>query len=103
MLIRSQDKNFIVTLENMNSIGIHEPDINAYGNKSEWTIMSEKGEEAYYTLGEYSTEEKAMKVLDMIATKFSNIEWQKWAGCKNTPDYKFVSSTFLMPQDDEVK
>ena len=54
MLIRSQDKKRIVNMDNIENITIDKKDIYA------------EGINALYDLGEYTTEEKAIKVLDMI-------------------------------------
>lgn len=58
MLIRSQDKTIIVNIDNAFSIAIQ--DINGA------TTIYVGSQGACYIIAEYSTKEKAMKVLDMI-------------------------------------
>lgn len=88
MLIRSQDKKILANLNNMQSIFI------------------EKSKEKYIVslsvrkLGEYSTEEKAIKVLDMICSACDAIEYAKFRGSSKE---NFCSPIFEMPQDEEVK
>ena len=76
MIIRSQDKKSITT------------DLNLQIYADDWSdkfgIMNSKGAE----LGLYSTEEKAIKVLDMIQNEFQS-ELRK-------------HRVFQMPQDSEV-
>ncbi len=77
MWIRSQDKEMIM---NCNALGIGlEDDKSIYSNG--------------YVLGEYSTKEKALKVLDMIQEHITKNE----AGIYNS---KF--GVYQMPQDSEV-
>ena len=76
MLIRSQSKTSLVNMDRVNVIYI------AGGN----TIQAFYSENDSDTLGIYSTEEKAMKVLDMI----QNV-------------YKHESRMFIMPADQEVE
>ena len=67
MLIRSQNKEFLVTLELLLDIEVSGGVISArkdYG----WCCL----------LGEYSTKEKAMKVLDMIQEAYGDSEYTKY-------------------------
>lgn len=88
MLIRSQDKKILANLNNLQSIFI------------------EKSKEKYIVslsvrkLGEYSTEEKAIKVLDMIQNAYVNYQYSKWVGYERET---VIDCIFEMPQDDEVK
>lgn len=77
MLIRSQDKTTLVTFENI-VINIHNLNINNINGKEIicWSQMN-PGEDEYIPLGYYSTEEKAMKVLDMIQEAYSENETLK--------------------------
>lgn len=73
MIIRSQDKKSITT------------DLNLTIYEDDWTHKYEISNSVGVDLGEYSTEEKAIKVLDMICEK------------------AFVqANVFQMPQDSEV-
>lgn len=115
MLIRSQNKEFLVTLELLLDIEVSGGVISArkdYG----WCCL----------LGEYSIKEKAMKVLDMIREAYANFETSKvistgmagstYTGSYDTPenvaagikvlkDYTELireSVAFQMPEDSEV-
>lgn len=98
MLIRSQDKKVLI---DMNGLTIkvvteepfqHEPidpHIEAYGTNS--GDFSE-------ILGAYSSEEKAIKVLDMVQTAYEKYEYEKVfkTGLR-------LFETFQMPEDEEVE
>lgn len=64
MLIRSQNKIFLIKFENI-VININGKEIIC------WSQMN-PGEDEYISLGHYSTKEKAMKVLDMIQEAYVN-------------------------------
>ena len=64
MLIRSQDKRMIVNFENICTIS-------AFPEKDSEDIYVEDGTGSLM-VGRYSTEEKAMKVLDMIQEAYVN-------------------------------
>ena len=86
MIIRSQDKTLIVNLNNIDCI---------YSNRENKIIVFNG--EAQSHIGKYSTEEKAIKVLDMIQKAYNSIETMKidkgaWRG----------NHYFEMPQDSEV-
>ena len=78
MLIRSQDK-LILNDTSLLSIGRI--------NKERYVIQDHD-----FEYGEYSTQEKALKVLDMIQTHLENLEY-KVSGRE---------VIFQMPQEDEV-
>lgn len=92
MLIRSQDKEKIINLSN---IGYVEIEPNFY-----------EGERYYINtnfpeikIAEYSSKEKAIKVLGMIENFYSNLQYTRFAGS----DYsEFFNVIFQMPQDEEV-
>lgn len=63
MLIRSQNKEVLVTFESLPSIEVSGGVISARRNMK-WCCL----------LGEYSTKAKAMKVLDMIQEAYANAE-----------------------------
>lgn len=81
--IRSQDEKTLVSVK----------EIYVTRRSKCWCICTGRG----FDLGAYSTEEKALKVLDMICKKIEiaevNIE----------PVFYVVNQIFQMPQDDEVK
>ena len=66
MLIRSQDKVFLLNFNNLTAIYMEKID-------KDFAIVYNDFEDAY-TLGKYSTEAKAMKVLDMIQEAYANAE-----------------------------
>lgn len=87
MLIRSQNKEFLVTLELLLDIEVSCGVISArkdYG----WCCL----------LGEYSTKAKAMKVLDMIQEAYC-----KFMSVKNDDAWGGKESVFYMPADNEVE
>lgn len=93
MLIRSQDKRLLVTLNNVVNIMV-QPDN---------SIMALYGfEHGWDTLGDYSTEARAIKVLDMIQQAYES-------SCEidahipgDTPYMRVYNTVFQMPQDKEV-
>lgn len=106
MLIRSQDKTTLVTFENI-VINIHNLNINNINGKEIicWSQMN-PGEDEYIPLGYYSTEEKAMKVLDMIQEAYS--EYQIMLNFSVSYLHEFKEKTdgfaiFQMPEDSEVE
>ena len=85
MIIRSQDKKSITTDLN----------INIYADDEEKGFELINKSLTY--LGTYSTEEKAIKVLDMICNFYA--EHLEELKCDEPP---FVRAFFTMPQDSEV-
>ena len=84
MIIRSQDKGVITT------------DLNLWIRNE---IVGYEIENNDFKLGTYSTEEKAIKVLDMIQKRYQSI-WDVENGFIRG-EMNF-SSVFQMPQDSEV-
>lgn len=64
MLIRSQDKRILINMNNVSSIEVGD---------NELRIFADDGE-TIYDLGNYSTREKVMKVLDMIQEAYADAE-----------------------------
>ena len=96
MLIRSQDKKILVNLEQCSYLkiraydgGFGTPDFNC------WKIGTSD-----FELGEYSSEAKATKVLDMIQSEY--IRHRKCNG-SNTITWFTPPKVFQMPQDSEVE
>ena len=89
MIIRSQDKKSITT-----DLNLHIKKWNPE-KKERIDIFNEKG----CLLGTYSTEEKAIKVLDMICAEYQYAEECKHTGVGSAPP-EFV---FQMPSDEEVE
>ena len=87
MIIRSQDKEVIANLNNIDSICIEH-------NVCEFDVVCYNGlRDSSLKISAYSTEEKAIKVLDMI--------------CKAYENYRggnvYEHSIFNMPSDEEVE
>lgn len=98
MIIRSQDKKYLV---NMGNISIHAMD-------REVICFDTSGIEdsGYISLGYYETEEKALKVLDMIQEAYS--EYQIMLNFSVSYLHEFKEKTdgfaiFQMPEDSEVE
>ena len=118
MLIRSQNKTIIVNIDNAFSIAIR--DINGAAS------IYVGSQDGCCIIAEYSTREKAMKVLDMIQEAYADFEASKitnaglataaYTGSYKTPDSVSVgikvlkgyvemvkeSLIFQMPEDSEV-
>lgn len=105
MLIRSQDKKVLFNY----SSGVVKMCENYEHKIINHTLVSVEtgeyniflfcnGEE--YLIGMYSTEEKAIKVLNMIQNAYFIMEYSKFRG--NTKE-DFVNPIFEMPKDEEVK
>ena len=92
MIIRSQNARGIVNINNIDSITVKEysHDICAFNVTMESEIL----------LGKYSTEEKAIKVLDMIQEAYSRMEDIK---CGAVQAQKYDSFCFQMPADEYVE
>lgn len=111
MLIRSQDKMFMVKFENIviNISNINDKEIIC------WSQMNPR-EDEYIPLGHYSTRAKAMKVLDMIQESYADeklVDYTKYLQRKEIEkmdDYTILAlrnelmkkAVFQMPEDSEV-
>ena len=119
MLIRSQDKKYLIE---MNKIIIQ-----ASGTEVICYDTSCIADEGYVCLGKYESEAKAMKVLDMIQEAYANFEASKivstglagatYAGSYDTPESvaggikvlkEYIemireSAVFQMPEDGSVE
>lgn len=83
MIIRSQDKKKILNLEQIRKIDCETNSVMA----DDISVM-----------GIYSTEEKAIEVLDRIAKKYSRYQCLKACGRISEED-----AIFQMPSDEEVR
>ena len=111
MLIRSQNKEVLATLELLFDIEVSGGVISARRDMS-WCCL----------LGEYSTKEKAMKVLDMIQEAYGDSEYTKYvipevcrilsmkpkteenkAHAEELGEMLKKGMTFQMPEDSEVE
>ena len=123
MLIRSQDKTALVKFENI-VVNLKLPDSLKVIC---WSLQDAQRGGGYFILGEYSTKEKAMKVLDMIQEaymeyKSGEIVGNGLAGSAYTGSYDTKESVahgiavlkgygneirksilFQMPEDSEVE
>ena len=86
MLIRSQDKSRLISLNNTRELRFWEC---AQG----FNIT-----DCVCPIGHYSTREKAMKVLDMIQEAYC-----KFMSVKNDDAWDGKESVFYMPEDSEVE
>ena len=94
MLIRSQDKEKIIILQNVGSISIRFISENGYAIDAMFT--GKTGE----TIAHYFSKEKAIKVLDMIQNAYVNYQYSKWVGYERET---VIDCIFEMPQDEEVQ
>lgn len=100
MLIRSQNKKKITNLSQVTSLVVsHDKRI------EKWEIIAcypyfADNDCGFGTLATYFTEEKAIKVLDMIESAYYNLEYSKFLGCENDT---FAGCVFQMPQDEEIE
>lgn len=110
MLIRSQDKAFLLNFNNLTAIYIEK--IN-----KDFAIVYNDFEDAY-TLGKYSTEAKAIKILDMIQKRYVDYKTTHTVANGLATMSLFVNESkmytkaqnvlketvvFQMPNDNEVK
>lgn len=100
MLIRSQDKKLLSQLSNIEIVERHKR--TKYGEKVATGyavyLIGESNTELF--IGVYSTEEKAIKVLDMICEEYQHNERCR-ARCEE--DGTIPLYVFQMPQDSEVE
>lgn len=97
MWVRSQDKEKLIECTNI---------FMAYDNGT-YIIKTFIQKYNYFDLGVYSTEEKAMKVLDRIQRYIVNKidirkEYNSYSMEYNN-DYNVIRKVFQMPKDDEVE
>ena len=97
MLIRSQDKKNLINLDNITRLTANK----AYGNnETGWLIEVEN----QLSIGQYTTEAKAIKVLDAIESAYKNVE-SDYRDANDTywQSIRDASLVFQMPEDSEVK
>ena len=98
MLIRSQDKKKLIPMMPLDTTGILRFDKGEKDKLTGYAIYAV--ENTNIILGTYSTEEKAIKVLDMIEGFYANFEFCKIWGSDVA---EFYNAIFQMPKDEEVK
>lgn len=96
MIIRSQNKKAIRNFNLISDLVISKD------SKGDWEIIAcypyfAQSDCGFAVIGTYSTEEKAIKVLDMICDFYA--EHLEELKCDEPP---FVRAFFSMPQDSEV-
>ena len=92
MIIRSQDKSIMTNFKNITDIGF------SYEEESKYMIVAYLYQNSTI-LATYSTEEKAIKVLDMIQERYQSI-WDAENGYLSGGQH--FGLIFKMPQDDEI-
>ena len=90
MLIRSQNKELLVNFNVSAGIEIEE--------RNTKTVVTSYITGCSYLLGEYSTKEKALKVLDMIQEAYERYEYEKVFKTGLT-----LFETFQIPEDGSVE
>lgn len=102
MLIRTQNKRQLVDLQNI-TINIEEHDLCIYkdlSSKKFWCVEVEiEDKDKIKILGMYSTEEKAIRVLDMIEEEYQEPIYITDIGGEYA---KYDHKVFHMPEDSEV-
>lgn len=86
MIIVSQDRDLIISFDNVTVIGI------AQNNSKEIDSITVDKEEQY--LGEYKTEERAKEVLQEIVTRYKN-----WENMKVGQPSGVCLPVYEMPED----
>ena len=100
MLIRSQDKKEIIVLESVVGLSIE-----FFGGEPHIVANPKNG--GMKKLGIYSSEEKAIKVLDMIQNEYGTHYYGNGGPMATAnfyiPPFKYIPpKVFQMPQDSEV-
>ncbi len=97
MLIRSQNKKNLINLAQATNIAI-------ISREGRFKIMAYyQVEDGYDCMGEYSTEAKAIKVLDAIENAYRNVESNyKVADDTYWQSIRDTCLVFQLPQDGEV-
>lgn len=98
MLIRSQNRIALTNIDNVGTIyigGYHKDGENYHrsyaDNDNTWIVRT-----GDFSLGEYSSEEKAIKVLDMIQEQYARFSCRYGSDCSD-------DAVYVMPQDSEVE
>lgn len=95
MWIRSQDRKDLIKTENVSVV-----------DRTSTFVIETDTKESIFTLGEYSTEEKALKVLDMIQEEMLKINCVTepfYDGTARMLGYIEPPKVLQMPQEDEVE
>lgn len=100
MLIRSQDKKCLCQLSNIEIFERYKRKKDGEKVTTGYAIYVFGERDTEIFMAEYCTEEKAIKVLDMIQNAYCNFEYSNFLGCENDT---FAGCVFEMPQDEEVQ
>lgn len=94
MLVRSQNKEMLINANNIRIIS----------DSRSYDIICDFYDGDYYYLGEYSTKEKAMKVIDMIQNAITGTRFE-FTDIVRDCDLAGIEihNVFNMPKDEEVK
>lgn len=94
MLIRSQNKEMLINSNNIRIIN----------DSRSYDIICDFYDGDYYYLGEYSTKEKAMKVMDMIQNAITGTRFE-FTDIVRDCDLAGIEihNVFNMPKDEEVE
>ena len=103
MLIRSQDKESLVNLRNIESLDIigfekaQNEYFQSYESANIWKVTY-SGYEKFSYIGEYTTKQEAINVLDMICNHYTEsvVKAMKW------PELYPLNPIFQMPLDSGV-
>lgn len=92
MLIRSQDKKNLININAAAQLYVD--------HKTVYVDFNNDLTEGYQELGDYSSEEDAIKVLDMIQETYTDVELAK----QDYEKYNYVDDfTFEMPTEKEMQ
>lgn len=107
MLIRSQDKESLVNLSNIESIDIigfqktKDGYFQCYESADLWKVTYSGYEKMSY-IGEYTSKQKAINVLDLIQEAYENSCQVQSNIPVSDPYIGIYNTVFKMPQDSEV-
>ena len=107
MLIRSQDREILTNMDMVTDLIIEERSDNEYKIKAFYP-NTDDGQSAYMYLADYTSKEKAIKVLDMIEEMYQKHIFTSGGAMamRNlyVPPFGFIPpKVFKMPADDEVE
>ncbi|WP_342756758.1 hypothetical protein [Kineothrix sedimenti] len=104
MLIRSQSKKQLINFSNYHGVAISYKNDCDFGVCAVYEMQSQ--EVAQVEMGNYSTEEKAIKVLDMIQNAYTGSLWTEnhydYTAQTSVPGLIANNVVLQMPQDSEV-
>jgi len=99
MLIRSQNKHSLINLDNIARLTVGK----VYGkDETDWLVEVDK-QPFTESLGQYSTEPKAIKVLDMIEDAYTNARDIQAFIDLGIPFEIISNKVFQMPSDEEME